>query len=61
VRHVDPHGLPYFWLTGNFANDEPHAMDTDEWALDNDFIAIVPTKIDMTAYEAIDALKTWQF
>jgi 5'-nucleotidase len=48
-------------LTGNFANDEPHAMDTDEWALDNDFIAIVPTKIDMTAYEAIDALKTWQF
>ena len=60
VRHVDPHGLPYFWLTGIFSNKEPQAMDTDEWALDNDFIAIVPTKIDMTAHEAINALKIWE-
>jgi len=61
VRHVDPHGHPYFWLTGNFKNDEPHADDTDEWALANNYIAIVPTKIDMTAYEAMKELETWDF
>jgi 5'-nucleotidase len=57
VRNLDPNGHPYFWLTGNFTNHEPDAADTDEWALTNNYIAIVPTKIDMTAYEAIDELK----
>jgi 5'-nucleotidase len=61
IRHVDPDGRPYFWLTGNFTNHEPDASDTDEWALANDFIAVVPTKIDMTAYEVIDELQTWKF
>jgi 5''/3''-nucleotidase SurE len=59
VRHEDPNGHPYFWLTGNFTNQEPEASDTDEWALANDYIAVVPTKIDMTAYEVIDELTGW--
>jgi 5'-nucleotidase len=61
VRQLDPNGHPYFWLTGNFTNREPEAIDTDEWALANNYIAVVPTKIDMTAYDALEELKTWAF
>jgi 5'-nucleotidase len=61
VRNLDPNGKPYFWLTGNFTNHEPEASDTDEWALANDYIAVVPTKIDMTAYELIEELQSWNF
>ena len=32
-RHEDPRGREYFWLTGDFVNQEPEAEDTDEWAL----------------------------
>jgi hypothetical protein len=31
-------------LTGYFENYEPDAEDTDEWALKNKFVSIVPGK-----------------
>ncbi|MDE5701655.1 MAG: 5'/3'-nucleotidase SurE, partial [Bacteroides sp.] len=31
----------------------------DHWALDNGYVAITPVKVDVTAYELIDELKTW--
>ncbi|MDR0714180.1 MAG: 5'/3'-nucleotidase SurE, partial [Bacteroidales bacterium] len=43
--------------TGDFVNEEPHAEDTDEWALNRGYIAITPIQIDMTAYESISSLK----
>lgn len=58
-KRVDPHGRSYFWMTGYFQNEEPDAEDSDEWVLDNGFVSVVPTKIDMTAYEMIDKLKSW--
>lgn len=60
AKCTDPHGKAYYWLTGNFENHEPQAEETDEWALDNGFISIVPTKIDMTAYEAMSVIKDWK-
>ncbi|MDR1666599.1 MAG: 5'/3'-nucleotidase SurE [Bacteroidales bacterium] len=56
-RHIDPANREYFWLTGNFVNEEPCAEDTDEWALSRGYIAIVPVQIDMTAYDSLPALK----
>jgi 5'-nucleotidase len=56
---TDPSGKEYYWLTGVFINYEPDATDTDIWALDNDYISIVPVHCDMTAYKAIDKLNTW--
>lgn len=47
----DPNGRTYYWMTGEFINHEPQSTDTDEWALANGYISIVPTKIDMTDYE----------
>ena len=58
-KRTDPQGRSYFWLTGYFENNEPDAKDTDEWAILNNFISIVPTKIDLTAYEAMEAIKGW--
>ena len=59
ARRADPQGRAYFWLTGYFENHEPDAQDTDEWALANGFISIVPTKIDLTAYNAIEIVRGW--
>lgn len=52
----DPSGKPYYWLTGKFVNlDEGN--DTDENALANGYVSIVPVQIDFTAYKAIEFLK----
>jgi 5'-nucleotidase len=48
--HQTPNGRRYFWLTGAFNNYEPEAEQTDEWALSNGYVAVVPVQIDMTAY-----------
>lgn len=61
AKRTDPHGRAYYWLTGYFENHEPEAVDTDEWALNNGFVSVVPVKIDLTAYETMDALKSWNF
>lgn len=49
-EYIDPMGKPFYLLTGEFCNLEPEATDTDEYALANGYIAITPTKIDMTAH-----------
>lgn len=56
-RH--PRGGEYFWLTGEYDNHEPEAEDTDHWALDHGYVAVTPTRIDVTAYGFMDELGTW--
>ena len=58
-KRVDPYNREYYWLTGQYKNLEPEAEDTDEWALANNYIAIVPLQIDMTSYSAMEHLKKW--
>lgn len=52
----DPQGRDYFWLTGAFHNAEPDAEDTDEWALKNRYVAVVPVQTDMTDYRQLKAM-----
>lgn len=52
----DPRGKKYYWLTGKFLNSD-EGNDTDEWALDNGFVSVVPVQFDLTAHHAIDVLK----
>ena len=52
-----PRGYDYYWMVGNYRNDEPEAEDTDRWALDHGYVAITPTEIDVTAYEAMEELR----
>lgn len=58
-RRVDPAGRQYFWLTGNFVNQDK-GEDIDEWAIANNFTSVVPVSFDLTAYHAISTLnKEW--
>ena len=49
----------YYWLTGEFQQTDTENEKSDRWALANDYIAITPTTVDMTAYELMAELQTW--
>ncbi|MEE2931580.1 MAG: 5'/3'-nucleotidase SurE [Bacteroidota bacterium] len=51
----DPKGRTYYWLTGTFVNYDK-GDDTDEWALANQYISVVPVQFDVTAHHAISTL-----
>ena len=51
----DPYGREYFWMTGNFVNFDK-GEDNDVWAIDNNYVSVVPCQFDMTAYHAISQL-----
>ncbi len=56
----DPQKRKYYWLTGVFqVNDQ--GEDTDVWALQHDFVSVVPVQFDMTAHHAIGLLNSWKF
>ena len=50
----NPRGMNAFWLTGRFLNLEPYSEDTDYWALDHNYVALTPIKLDMTDYQSMD-------
>jgi 5'-nucleotidase len=56
----DPYGRNYYWLTGEFVNFEPESLDTDEWALANGYISVVPTQADLTAHSILNDLKYFE-
>ncbi len=59
-RSKDGGGRDVFWITGNFENWEMENDDNDEWALANGYAAVVPVKVDMTAYDFLPELKSWE-
>ncbi len=59
-RRQDPRGRDYFWLSGDFLNAEPEAGDTDEWALRNGYVSVVPIQVDLTNYTQINSLTHWE-
>lgn len=57
----DPHGKRYYWLTGEFINFDK-GKDTDVWALENNFVSVVPVQFDLTNNELKKKLeKSWKF
>ncbi len=56
----DPYGRDYYWLTGEFVNFEPESTDTDEWALANGYVSVVPTMVDLTAHSALSHIKLFE-
>ena len=52
-RYLDPNGKPFYWLTGRFCNDEPDAVDTDEYWLSHNYISVVPATPDQTDFGAM--------
>lgn len=59
-KRTDPFGRDYYWMTGEFVNAEPEATDTDEWALAEGFVSVVPMRIDLTDYAALAQMRSWE-
>ena len=57
-KRTNPMGKDYYWLTGEFELLD-RGEDTDEWALDNGFVSLVPTQFDLTAHHVIQDLNNW--
>lgn len=57
-KRTNPQGKDYYWLTGEFVNQD-NGEDTDEWALKNGYVSVVPVQFDLTAHHAIQTLNTW--
>lgn len=57
---VDPRGEKYYWLTGKFQYEDS-GEDTDIYALNQNYVSIVPSGFDLTAYPALDELKDLEF
>jgi 5'-nucleotidase len=58
-ERLDPHGRKYFWLTGEFKNFDT-GEDTDVWALEHNYVSVVPVQFDLTNYALKKELeKTW--
>lgn len=55
-QRVDPRGQRYWWLTGKFVCDNPKE-GSDEWALTNGYVSVVPVNADFTNYKALENLK----
>jgi len=56
----DPGGREYYWMKGIF-NRISEGDDTDEWALENHYISVVPVHFDFTHYPALDLIRNWDF
>lgn len=59
-KRKNPQGRDYYWLTGEFINEDK-GEDTDEWALANGYVSIVPVQFDLTAHHFIQDLNSWKF
>lgn len=57
-KRTDPSGDDYFWMSGKFRNHD-EGTDTDVWALENNYVSVVPVQYDMTAHRSLPTLKTW--
>ena len=60
VERHDPNGRKYYWLTGKFVNFDK-GRDTDVWALEHNFVSVVPVQFDLTNYVLKSKIeKTWK-
>ena len=53
-----PGGRTYYWMTGSFT-DVDKGQDTDEWALRNGYVSVVPVQFDLTAHHAMAEVNQW--
>lgn len=56
VGRAHPRGGTYYWMMGEYRNEEVGVEGTDHWALDNGYVAVTPTQIDVTAYQEMERL-----
>jgi 5'-nucleotidase len=55
----DPRSRPYYWIGGEVPTGVPEE-GSDIGALEDGYVSMTPLQLDLTAYPAINAMKTWQ-
>lgn len=55
-ERMDPQGKKYYWLTGKFVNFD-ESKDSDVWALQHNYVSVVPVQFDLTNYTLKAALE----
>lgn len=53
-RRGDDH---YYWLSGEFVEKDIDNEPSDRWALARNYVAITPTRLDVTDYEYMETLQ----
>ncbi|WP_040724968.1 5'/3'-nucleotidase SurE [Thiomicrorhabdus sp. Kp2] len=59
VKEVDPRGLPIYWI-GPAGVAADAGDGTDFFAVEQGYASITPLKIDLSHYEMMDALQSWE-
>lgn len=59
-KRKTPSGKDYYWLSGEFVNQDK-GEDTDEWALENGYVSVVPVQFDLTAHHTMQQLNNWKW
>ncbi|MFC1732719.1 5'/3'-nucleotidase SurE [candidate division KSB1 bacterium] len=57
-ERFDPSNRPYYWLKGEKILLE-NSDESDEVAVNRNFIAVTPLTCDLTDYQALDSIKKW--
>jgi len=58
-NRVDQFGKPYYWLSGDFEDQQP-TDGTDLHWIEEGYATVVPTQFDLTSYSAIKELENWE-
>ena len=53
---ADPRGGNYYWLAGEFINDDDPSVNSDLNALQSGYVSVVPSQHDLTVYQEIESL-----
>ncbi len=54
--YADPHGRPFYMLTGNYIDFDPENPAGDNYWLRRQYVTVTPIRPDQTDYQAIPAL-----
>lgn len=57
-KRQSPQGRDYYWLSGEFVNED-EGENTDVEALEANYVSVVPVKFDLTAHDIIKELNSW--
>lgn len=59
VKRLDPHGSPYYWVGGDGQFSCAPRQQSDCVLLGKGYATLSPMKLDPTAHESLDRLRSW--
>jgi len=60
-HRVDPQGVDYFWMLGEYEEDNPEDDRTDFYWLRRGYVTVTPTRIDQTDFDSMEMVEKMLF